>query len=369
MPENINNTLDTAVNGTTVQVPVDLQRQKVRTLCSFYYDLQSERIRTGNRIVASLRPDLVNTTKKNIQTAIDSLNDGKTQDEKDKLINKILKICLADYHLLHEQYADKIRTKASLQKTIDRLGDELGTIKSSIDFDMVSVYDQMLEMEDSILKTLDREVKSHPMYDAFFARVSGCGTLISAICLSYINVHKCRHASALWRYAGLDVIRNPDTGVMEGHNRSHRVAQKYTDRDGNENVRMNLGYNPILKTKVTEILASGILKAYGQKCAAIRKLNDQDGGNRPMPQPDGYAKIYYDYKNRLDNRPDTKDYSPAHKNRMAIRYMAKMFLQDLWNTWRQLEGYPPEPPYAVSKLGMNPHGGDNTPSSPTDDVT
>lgn len=343
----------------SVSPKADLQRQKVRTLCSFYYDLQSERIRTGNRIVASLRPDLVHDMECRLSG---SAADTDTDDRK---AAELLKACLEDYHLLHDQYAESIKTRASLQKTIDRLGPELGAIKSSVDMALVQVYDHMCSMESDVLKELEHVVRGHPMYDAFFSRIPGCGTLVSAICLSYIDVHKCRHASALWRYTGLDTVLNPETGEMEGRCRKHRVEQEYVDRDGNVATRMGLGYNPTLKTKVCEILVSGVLKAYGGKVARVKKLNESDGGNRPLPQPDGYAKVYYDYKNRLDNRLKTKDYTAAHKHRMAARYMAKIFLQDLWNQWRVIEGYPPDPSYAVAKLGFNPHGKDFKPVQKT----
>lgn len=355
--------VDDGKNDTAQPVlSIDAQRQKVRTLCDFYYDVQAERIRTGNRIVASLRPDLVDAAKKAIDETVEAeAKPGESESDKDRKAAQLLKACLADYHLLHEQYADCIKTRSSLQKTIDRLGPELAAVKSAMDVAMVGVYDGMVSMEQSILKTLDAAVKEHPMYDAFFAGVSGCGTLVAAICLSYIDVHECRHASALWRYAGLDTVLDPETGKMEGRTRKHRVAQKYTDKYGNESVRMCLGYNPVLKTKVVEVFVGSVLKAYGASVARVRKANEEDGGCRPLPLPEGYVKTYYDYRNRLDNRPETRNYTASHKHRMAARYMAKAFLQDLWKTWRAIEGYPSDDDYAVAKLGMTPHGGDNKP--------
>jgi hypothetical protein len=43
---------------------------------------------------------------------------------------------------------------------------------------------------------------------------------------------------------------------------------------------------------------------------------------------------------------------------MALRYMIKIFLIDLYNNWRRLEGLPVAPPYSEAKLGMVPHGED-----------
>ncbi len=47
--------------------------------------------------------------------------------------------------------------------------------------------------------------------------------------------------------------------------------------------------------------------------------------------------------------------TPGHRKNMAIRYMVKMFLKDLWVAWRTLEGLPVTPDYAEAKLGLK-HG-------------
>lgn len=40
---------------------------------------------------------------------------------------------------------------------------------------------------------------------------------------------------------------------------------------------------------------------------------------------------------------------------MSLRYMMKMFVRNLWTTWRNLEGLPVDEPYEVAKLGNTPH--------------
>lgn len=44
----------------------------------------------------------------------------------------------------------------------------------------------------------------------------------------------------------------------------------------------------------------------------------------------------------------------AHRNQMALRYMVKQFLGDLYNAWRALENLPVMPTFAEAKLNM-PH--------------
>lgn len=47
--------------------------------------------------------------------------------------------------------------------------------------------------------------------------------------------------------------------------------------------------------------------------------------------------------------------SSAHRHRAAIRYMAKMFLRDMYIEWRTAEGLPVRPSYAEEKLGLRRH--------------
>ena len=188
-------------------------------------------------------------------------------------------------------------------------------------------YKRLLETEEGLTKVAEREVKAHPMWDAFFAGVKGCGPLMSAVCLAYFDPYKARHASSFWRYAGLDVQRDPDKDKMRGVGKWYTEERNYIDKDGKEQMKKSLTYNPFLKTKLVGVLGSAFLRA----------------------KDSYYGKVYYDYKNRLDNRDE--DFSPIVKHRMATRYAVKMFLRDMWVVWRELEGLEVTEPYEVAKAG------------------
>lgn len=108
---------------------------------------------------------------------------------------------------------------------------------------------------------------------------------------------------------------------------------EYTKKDGTIGVKRGITYNPVLKSKLLGVLAGCIIKA----------------------KDDKYATIYYDYKGRLDSSAWHAETSAGVKHKMALRYMIKQFLRDLWTTWRQLEGLPVDAPYEVAKLGHKPH--------------
>lgn len=108
---------------------------------------------------------------------------------------------------------------------------------------------------------------------------------------------------------------------------------EYIDKNGNKALKRGITYNPVLKTKLMGVLSGCLLKA-----------------KDPI-----YSTIYYDYRRRLDGGQRYKGYTDGRKNMMAMRYMIKQFLRNLWVTWRTLEGLEVTFPYEVSKLGNKPH--------------
>lgn len=197
-----------------------------------------------------------------------------------------------------------------------------------------SVLNTSREMEDEIEASIKVEVQKFPIYTEFLSKVKGCGPSLSAILISSIDINKADTASKIVQYSGL----NP--GMKKG---------KKKDADGNivetdELVRGDkptkgylLPYNAFLKTKLMGVLAGCMLKANSQ------------------------YRVYYDnMRERLSNsdkpvngNPDKKwkDESKAHINMASQRYMIKMFLQDLYGVWRQLEGLPTRKPYQEEYLG------------------
>lgn len=132
-----------------------------------------------------------------------------------------------------------------------------------------------------------------------------------------VAVHNC----------GLDVAED---GRGRTRKQEHLVDRQYTDKNGNEATRKSITYNPFAKTKLMGVLAGSFLR-----CASP------------------YAKVYADYKQRLEHHPAHKEKTVAHRHQMAMRYMAKQFLVDLHAKWRALEGLEVTQPYAVRKLGMD----------------
>lgn len=254
---------------------------------------------------------------------------GETVEEVD---GSRLRPILTDYQRITDYYAQQASKRPRITTVLNEVGSELQVIKTQLDFDMASTYFDLCRAEERQLKAVKREVQETPIWDNFLKDVKGCGPLMGAICIAYLDVYKARHCSSFWKYAGLDTVETED-GRRIGRNRSCTEMREYTARDGSVQLKKSLTYNPFLKTKLCGVLGGAFLKAKDSQ----------------------YGKVYYDYKNRLQNRADDS-LTPGHIHAMATRYAVKMFLRDLWVAWRQLEGLPVSEPYEVAFLGRRPHG-------------
>lgn len=125
----------------------------------------------------------------------------------------------------------------------------------------------------------------------------------------------CPTPSALFAYAGLAV--NTESG---------KAVRRQKGVKGN--------WNPFLKTKLLGVLAGCLLKASSS-----------------------YTEHYYNAKNRKEQAGWGA--SKGHRHNHANRVMVKIFLRDLWTTWRELEGLPVVPPYEEVYLDRThgDHGG------------
>ena len=312
----------------------------IRDVLDALYDMQKLRIASGNRLyqIFKDKSDADSTIKDEIEK--EKLKESGEEDVLDAKANEILKTVNSEYKELTAYMVDNNKTIASALKKIETI-----KILTKTDYSMVKAYNLLLESEESYKKVLTDNIKDHPVYVGFLANVKGCGPMMSANILAYLDPYKARHASSFRKYAGLDVVATKDKDgnlvldedgniVTHGRKMGDTEEYEYIDKNGNKAIKKGLTYNPKLKSKLIGVLASGMIKA-----------------KDPV-----YTKIYYDYKLRLENHPKHREKSASHRNNMALRYMIQKFLSNLWAYWRELEGLKVTLPYEVDKLGMRPHG-------------
>lgn len=102
---------------------MDIQKNRIRNIVGGIYDIQKLRIATGNRIVASLRPGLVDDVK---------------EGEED---TKYLPAILSEYRRITDYFVSEFEGRGSIEKAITPNNPEY--IKSRLDYDLVTSYKRL----------------------------------------------------------------------------------------------------------------------------------------------------------------------------------------------------------------------------------
>lgn len=302
--------MEMVVKGKETAV-ADEKRAELRNLVRGYYDVQKIRIQIGNRIVANFYAKL----------------GKKPSEKKDSIDNdakQLLVQLMKEAKLITNAITDNSHKLEAYMKKHE------GIISSSVEFEFVSSYVELLKIESKLIRSINKMLKGFLVWEYFLRDVPGCGPLMAAVIISELDPRKARYVSSFWKYAGLDVA--PD-GKGRSRKKEHLTDVEYVDRDGNLATKKSITFNPFLKTKLLGVLGPSFIKCKSP-----------------------YSDTFYDYRHRLENHPIYKDTTKIHRYNMAVRYMIKMFLGDLWCEWRELEGLPTKPSYAEAKLGMV-HGG------------
>ncbi len=281
-----------------------MRRDDIRAVVRGCYDLQKLRIQTGLRLVATFKVKL-----------------GQAPSTPEVELDAEAKELLDTIRLAYTRISDYLAEKPRAQFKAD------GVINTFTEYALAAHYFHLLEVEESQFAYLGKILKDVPVYKNFLAGVLGVGPAMAGVIVSEIDIHKSRYASSIWKYAGLDVAED---GAGRSRRKEHLVKVKYQSKDGEESERDSITFNPFLKTKLVGVLGGSFLR-----CAKSP-----------------YRQIYLDYKHRLENHPAHIEKTKGHRHNMAVRYMIKMFLIDLYKAWRALEGLSVEMPYHEAKLGL-----------------
>jgi len=292
--------------------------QNLRALVRGAYAVQKLRIQFGNRIVGKWKAD---------RGMVSGVKEEETMSAKDKtILDKIDK-------------AYKVMTDGLVKFPNEKgfIGNDMISQYSFLC--MVSEYVELRAFEEVHFNRFVPLLKKYSFYTEWMQRIKGLGPRMSAVLLTEIDIYTAKYASSIRKYAGLDV--GPD-GTGRSRRKEHLVKVTYTDKKGKEKEKDSITYNPFLKTKLMGVLADCLIRA----------------GNKR------YYPMYLNYKNRLENHPKygkaldgTKDendlnINPIRRHTMAKRKIVQQFLVELFLAWKEHEGLPVPPDYAVEKLGI-----------------
>ena len=278
-------------------------QREVRTVVRSAYDMQKMRMMFGLRIVNDFKARL-------------GQEPSKKEDDLSPEAQKILKAMRA----ANERITDGV---AKLPNTEDVYGG-MPLIETKAQRLLVQQYDTMLGHEDAMFKELEKVLREFPIYTEYLKpEVKGCGPRIAGLLIGELDINK-PYPSCFHKYAGLDV--GPD-GRGRSRRKEHLVDVEYTDKDGKVATRKGITYNPQLKTQMWKLAKSFVMA----------------GGH--------YREIYDAYKHRIETDPRHAEKTKGHRNNMALRYVAKMFLTDLHVRWREIAGLPVSKSYHEGKQG------------------
>ncbi len=313
-----------------------------------FYDIQKSRIAIGQRLTSNF------FTRAGIKP-------GKKKDSvRDKWAQKVLEMYesdflrLADFVSLNSRQLNKV------------LSDSDAIIHFDVELIMTQVYLQYVEYEKVLKTRIKNFLDEHfDIWNLYLKNILGVGPLMAAVTIGELDIYRAEYVSSLWAAAGMDVVTifDDDGNVIRtegrGRKKEHLIEVTYIDKNGKEQTKLGLSYNPFLKQKLMGGLAPSFLRAYALHAG----------------KPGQYGEIYYNYRNRQVNARELKildrvrngagreqaekeakkELSDGHIRMRSLRYMIKMYLQDLYPVWRAMENLPVNPPYAEAKLGKSPH--------------
>ena len=297
-----------AINEMNTESIMNTERDQLKIFVRGAYDIQKQRIQTGNRIAANFKAKLGQAPSQKEEDGIDA--EGQ----------KILK----NLRLSYRRLTDGI---VGFPRQAGFKGDEI--ISSYTELCLVSQYIDQEESETKHFRNLEKMLREFPIYRDFLVNIHGVGPAMAGVIISEIDITQAQYPSSLWKYAGLDVAND---GRGRSRKKEHLTEVTYISKDGEEKTRVGITFNPFLKTKLVGVLGASFIKQSAAKCE--------------------YRRIYDDYKHRLESNPAHQEKTKLHRHNMAVRYMVKRFLADLYAHWRTLEGLPVATEYAEGKLGI-----------------
>lgn len=304
------------------------------------------------------------------------------KDDRKKL--KSLVRTMYDYQAMRITTANRLRIDAE-ECPIDEsnMDDAIISDKDYEAVEYVRLTSQSVEKK--LEKEIAKIVKKERLWTEFLEGVKGCGTLMSAAIMSEIDIHVATNRSKIYQFAGINsgMVKGKKIIKITSRTDMSKVIREYENRAGERcgiveaeemirGDRKTKGYvapfNGWLRTKLLGVLAGSFIKAglrwveipeaeYVESAFTRAKAGKFEKCNVLSP----YVEFYLQYKYRLSKSENKvmhmgeltewRNVSPGHRENAARRYMIKMFLSDLYEKWRAIEGLEVRSSYQEDYLG------------------
>jgi len=185
---------------------------------------------------------------------------------------------------------------------------------------------EVAERDKALKRFMKRIAKENPLAKAALG-VKGVAEVTVAYCLVYIDPTKARHASSVWKYAGL-------------HCANHERYKAGEAGGGNKTLRT-----------VLFTMADSQMKGR-TRGAAYGEIYDRIKGRLEVSEKTTKSRFAGD-KGTAPREVMWKDAKPSHRHGAALRGIMKHFLADYWFVARTIAGLPTDSGYAEDQLGKN----------------
>lgn len=234
--------------------------------------------------------------------------------------------------------AQKLRIQSDLR--MQRLVRDGIVLKEEAEKTFARAFELEANTEKEYERIIWREIKDLPIIKDWLSRVRGIGKRLSGLLVANIlDISRFATAGKLWAYAGL-------------HVKDGKAVKRAKGEKAN--------WNAELKTTCWKI-AQSFVKAGGpyrelydnyKKYLVARELRN----GSIIWKSDGSGKVEVAYAPKLViiddiEIPKRPEWTLGRINNMALRRTVKLFLSNLWEVWREMEGLEVRPPYAIEKLG------------------
>lgn len=273
---------------------------------------------------------------------------GTYTDENTRIVNPV------DHQKRHGNHRERTPEMQRLKSLIDdrnqilkltmKINNQLLAYERCVDHPTEATkqwLQDQLETIKPVLAEKDRqvlkEIKDIAKTNSFVAsamNVRGVGFVTVAYCLVYIDLTVARHASSLWKYAGLDKPKKEryEKGVASGGNKTLRTILYNM---ACSQIKANGNYRYVYDQVKTRLENS-------EKIVTTMTMVPKEKGEGVGKKTEGkWVELPW------------KDAKPSHRHGAALRAVMKHFLADYWMEGRKYLGLEVGPLYPEAMLGGN----------------
>jgi hypothetical protein len=249
----------------------------------------------------------------------------------------------------------KTPTLESLYYMVGQLTGEVKSVETGKKEKMLGIGTTIVSCEADIVKAIDKL----PIWQKWGKNISGVGQKSFAKIIAhavtadkFFTVGDYTNPGKLWKRFGVAVVENPKTGEKEaqrkvGNDKELAILHGFSSKRRSE--LWVIG--DVFKKQC--ISREKYYKSLGKSAAEIKKLCARDETETELRAriKTTYKKSYYaarymqEKKRQKELHPKViidekgkKRFYPGHLDNRAMRKTTKLFLQDLWNKWRELHG-------------------------------